>query len=125
MDLIINNIFHKNINVFHKFNYKKCTQNRTRNSIKLTLWGSDGDVLEADVDVGGCCNEGGGGVVDDVDILGEAAAVGAEYWFSILKSKQYEILQIHIWTSFNFKNGRYHSRSINFYDQNSAQNRSS
>ena len=54
------------------------------------MWGSDGDVLEADVDVGGCCCEGGGGVVDDVDILGEAAAVGAEYWFSILKSKQYE-----------------------------------
>ena len=73
MDLIINNIFHKNINVFHKFNYKKCIQNRTRNSIKLTLWGSDGDVLEADVEVGGCCSEGGGGVVDDVDILGEAA----------------------------------------------------
>ena len=62
----------------------------TRNSPKFTLWGSDGDVLEADVDVGGCCCEGGGGVVDDVDILGEAAAVGAEYWFSILKSKQYE-----------------------------------
>ena len=69
-------------------NFPKFTQNRTKHSPKLTLWGSDGDVLEADVDVGGCCIEGGGGVVDDVDILGEAAAVGAEYWFIILKLKE-------------------------------------
>ena len=33
----------------------------------------------AEVDVGGCCSVGGGGVVDEVEILGDAAAVGVEY----------------------------------------------
>ena len=33
----------------------------------------------AEVEVGGCCSVDGGGVVDEVEILGEAAAVGVEY----------------------------------------------
>ena len=68
------------------------------------MWGSDGDVLEADVEVGGCCSEGGGGVVDDVDILGEAAEVGVEYWFSILFCKKNGVKILLIYLSITTQN---------------------